>query len=93
MAGKTDIVDYVADNVEGISKRQAQQAVESFVEAICMHLEKGERVQIPGLGSFAIGERAARTGRNPKTGESINISASKNVKFKAGKELKDSVNG
>ena len=61
MAGKTDIIDYVADNVEGISKRQAQQAVESFVEAVCMHLEKGERVQIPGLGSFAIGERAART--------------------------------
>jgi len=93
MAGKTDIVDYIADNVEGISKRQANQAFESIIEAICMHLEKGERVQVPGLGSFAISERAARTGRNPKTGESINIAASKNVRFKAGKELKDSVNG
>jgi len=93
MAGKADIVDYIADNVEGISKRQANQAFESVVEAICMHLEKGERVQIPGLGSFAIGERAARSGRNPKTGESIAIPASKNVRFKAGKELKDSVNG
>jgi len=93
MAGKADIVDYIADNVEGISKRQANQAFESIIEAICMHLEKGERVQVPGLGSFAISERAARTGRNPKTGESINIAASKNVRFKAGKELKDSVNG
>jgi len=93
MAGKADIVDYVADNVEGISKRQAAQAVESFVEAVCMHLEKGERVQVPGLGSFALSDRAARTGRNPKTGEAIQIAASKNVRFKAGKELKDSING
>ena len=93
MAGKADIVDYVADNVEGISKRQANDAFESVIEAICMHLEKGDRVQVPGLGSFAISERAARTGRNPKTGESIKIAASKNVRFKAGKDLKDSVNG
>ncbi|HEV8631772.1 MAG TPA: HU family DNA-binding protein [Thermoanaerobaculia bacterium] len=92
MAGKADIVDYVADNVEGISKRQANDAFESVIEAICMHLEKGDRVQVPGLGSFAISERAARTGRNPKTGESIKIAASKNVRFKAGKDLKDSVN-
>jgi DNA-binding protein HU-beta len=93
MAGKADIVDYVADNVEGISKRQAAQAVESVIEALVMHLEKGERVQVPGLGSFSISERAARTGRNPKTGESIRIDASKNVRFKAGKELKGSLNG
>jgi DNA-binding protein HU-beta len=93
MAGKADIVDYVADNVEGISKRQAAQAVESVIEALVMHLEKGNRVQVPGLGSFSVSERAARTGRNPKTGESIRIDASKNVRFKAGKELKGSLNG
>ena len=93
MAGKADIVDYIGDNVEGISKKQANQAFESIIEAICMHLEKGDRVQVPGLGSFAISERAARTGRNPKTGQSIKIEASKNVRFKAGKDLKDSVNG
>ncbi len=93
MAGKADIVDYVADNVEGISKRQAAQAVESVIEALVMHLEKGDRVQGPGLGSFSVSERAARTGRNPKTGESIRIDASKNVRFKAGKELKGSLNG
>jgi DNA-binding protein HU-beta len=93
MAGKTDVVDFIADNVEGISKKQATQALESFVEAVAMHLEKGERVQVPGLGSFSVSARAARTGRNPKTGESISIAASKNVRFKIGKELKDSLNG
>jgi DNA-binding protein HU-beta len=93
MAGKADIVDYIADNVEGISKRQATEALESAIEAICMHLEKGDRVQVPGFGSFSVSERAARTGRNPKTGESINIAASKNVRFKPGKDLKDSLNG
>lgn len=93
MAGKNDIAEFIADNVEGLSRRQAVQAFESAVEAILMHLEKGDRVQIPGLGSFSVGERAARTGRNPKTGESIRIAASRNVKFKASKELKDSLNG
>jgi DNA-binding protein HU-beta len=93
MAGKADIVDYIADNVEGISKKQAQQAFESLIEVIAMHLEKGDRVQVPGLGSFAVSARAARTGRNPKTGETIKINASKNVRFKVGKDLKDSLNG
>ena len=93
MAGKSDLVDYIADNVEGISKKQANEAFESVVEAIVMHLERGERVQVPGLGSFSLGARAARTGRNPKTGEAISIAASKTVRFKAGKDLKGSVNG
>ena len=93
MAGKSDIVDYIADNVEGISKKQANEAFESVVEAIVMHLERGERVQVPGFGSFAVSERAARTGRNPKTGEAIAIAASKTVRFKPGKELKGSVSG
>jgi DNA-binding protein HU-beta len=92
MAGKSDLVDSIADNVEGISKKQAQQALESLIEAIAMHLEKGDRVQVPGLGIFAVSARAARTGRNPKTGETIKISASKNVRFKVGKDLKDALN-
>lgn len=93
MAGKSDLVDYIADNVEGISKKQANEAFESVVEAIVMHLERGERVQVPGLGSFSLGQRAARTGHNPKTREPIHIPASKTVRFKAGKDLKGSVNG
>ena len=92
MAGKQDLVDAIADNVEGISKKQAQQALESLIEAVAMHLEKGDRVQVPGLGSFAVSARAARTGRNPKTGETIKINASKNVRFKVGKDLKDALN-
>ena len=93
MAGKSDLVNYIADNVEGISKKQANEAFESVVEAIVMHLERGERVQVPGLGSFSLGQRAARTGRNPKTGEAISIAASKTVRFKAGKDLKGSLTG
>ena len=89
MAGKADIVDYIADNVEGISKKQASEAFESIVDAISKHLKKGDRVQVPGFGSFAVAKRAARTGRNPETGEAIAIAASKNVRFKAGKDLKD----
>ena len=93
MPGKTDIVEFIADNVEGISKKQANEAFESVIEAIVMHLERGERVQVPGLGSFSLSQRAARTGRNPKTGAAIDIPASKSVRFKPGKDLKGSVNG
>ena len=93
MAGKADIVDFIADNVEGITKKQAVSALEEMVHAINTHLERGDRVQVPGLGSFSISSRAARTGRNPKTGASIKIKASKNVRFKVGKDLKDKLNG
>ena len=93
MPGKQDIVEFIADNVEGISKKQANEAFESVIEAIVMHLERGERVQVPGLGSFSLSQRAARTGRNPKTGAAIDIPASKSVRFKPGKDLKGSVNG
>lgn len=89
MAGKADIVNHVADSVEGLSKKDAAAALDSMVEAISTQLARGERVSIPGFGSFIVGERAARMGRNPKTGEAIKIKASKSVRFKAGKDLKD----
>jgi nucleoid DNA-binding protein len=92
MAGKVDIVEFISSNVEGINKKQAGAALEATVQAISSQLAKGERVQIPGFGSFSVSERAARTGRNPKTGQSIKIAASKNVRFKAGKDLKDGIN-
>jgi DNA-binding protein HU-beta len=91
MAGKADIVDHIADKAE-LSKKQAGAAYEAMVDAITSSLRKGERVTVPGFGSFAVGERAARTGRNPKTGQSIKIAASKNVRFKAGKDLKEGLN-
>jgi DNA-binding protein HU-beta len=92
MAGKAEFVEHIANSVEGITKKQAAAAFEAMVQAVSDQLARGERVQIPGFGSFSVSERAARTGRNPKTGQSIRIAASKNVRFKAGKDLKDSIN-
>ena len=92
MAGKADIVNHIADSVEGLSKKDAAAALDSVVEAISSALANDERVSIPGFGSFIVSERAARMGRNPKTGEAIQIQASKNVRFKAGKDLKESLN-
>jgi len=92
MAGKADIVDSIADNVEGLTKKQAAEAFETVLETITDHLKQGDRVQLPGFGSFSVTHRAARTGRNPKTGATIQIAASNAAKFKMGKELKEALN-
>ncbi len=92
MASKADIVDHIANSVEGMTKKAAGEALEAAVDAVSKALRKGDRVQIPGFGSFTVSKRAARKGRNPATGATITIKASKNVRFKAGKELKDSLN-
>jgi DNA-binding protein HU-beta len=92
MAGKTDLVNSIADSVEGLTRRQATAAFEAVFDAITAALKSGDTAKVPGFGSFAIGERAARKGRNPATGESITIKASKNVRFRPGKELKEAVN-
>ena len=92
MAGKADIVDRIADNVDGMTKKQAAEAFDCVLDTITGYLKNGDRVQLPGFGSFSLSHRAARMGRNPKTGEAIQIKASNSVKFKVGKELKDSVN-
>ena len=91
MAGKADIVDEIADKT-GISKKQAADAFEVIIASISKSLKKGERVQLPGFGSFAVSKRNARQGRNPATGETIQIKASKSVRFKMGKDLKDTLN-
>lgn len=93
MAGKSDILEHVASNVEGISKKQAGEAFDAVFECIGNLLGDGERVSVPGLGSFTVAERAARTGRNPATGAPIQIAASKNVKFKIASDLKKAING
>jgi DNA-binding protein HU-beta len=93
MAGKSELVDGVADKVEGLTKKQAAEAFDAIFDTISGHLENGDRVAITGFGSFSVTERAARQGRNPATGETIQIPASKNVRFKPGKDLKESVNG
>ena len=77
----------------GLSKAQTDQALTAFMEHLTTSLAQGDKVSLPGVGQFDVAERAARQGRNPQTGEAIEIPASKAVKFKAGKALKDAVNG
>ena len=76
-----------------LSKAQTDQVLSAFFEHLKTSLGQGDKVSLPGVGQFEVGERAARKGRNPQTGETIDIPASKAVKFKAGKDLKDAVNG
>ena len=91
MAGKGDVINAIAEQA-GISKKEATAAFDTFVEYISETCQRGERCAVPGLGSFSISHRKAREGRNPRTREKINIPASKNVRFKAGKDLRDAVN-
>ena len=88
---KTELVAAVAEKAE-ISKKDAEKAIKALVDTITAELIKGEKVQVVGFGTFEVNERAEREGRNPKSGETVTIAASKNPKFKAGKALKDAVN-
>ena len=88
---KVEFVTAVAEKAE-MSKKDAEKAVNAFTEVVTEALAKGEKIQLVGFGTFEVTERAAREGRNPITGESITINASKLPKFKPGKALKDSVN-
>ena len=89
---KTEIVAAVAEQA-GLSKKDAEAAVKAFSDVVAGALKKGDKVQLVGFGTFEVSERAAREGRNPRTGKSIKIKACKSPKFKAGKALKDFVNG
>ena len=79
-------------NETGLSKKDSEAVVKAFVDVVTEELKKGGKVQLVGFGTFEVSERAAREGRNPQTGESMKIEASKAPKFKAGKALKDAVN-
>ena|SRR5215212_8368049 len=91
MAGKGDVITAIAEQA-GISKKEAAAAFDAFVGYVSDSCQRGERCSIPGLGSFSVTQRKAREGRNPRTKEKITIPASRNVRFKAGKDLKDVVN-
>ena len=88
---KGELIDVVADDA-GLSKADATRAVDAVITAITKALKKGDQVALVGFGTFAVKERAARQGRNPRTGETIQIDASHVPGFKAGKALKDAVN-
>ena len=88
---KTELVAAMAEQTN-LSKKDAEAALKAFVDVVSEELKKGEKVQLVGFGTFEVSERAAREGRNPQTGETMEIKASKTPKFKAGKALKDAVN-
>ena len=88
---KAELVDAVA-SAANLSKADAGRAVDAVVSSIASSLQKGEQVSVVGFGTFSVKHRAARAGRNPRTGETIQIAASNVPGFKAGKALKDAVN-
>ena len=89
---KAELVAAMAEKAE-LSKKDAEAALKAFTDVVAEELKKGEKIQLVGFGTFEVSERAAREGRNPQTGETMKIEASKSPKFKAGKALKDMVNG
>ena len=88
---KTELVAAMAEKA-GLSKKDAEAALKAFTETVAEELKKGEKIQLVGFGTFEVSERAAREGRNPSTGATMTIAASKAPKFKAGKALKDAIN-
>ncbi|MBL4589484.1 MAG: HU family DNA-binding protein [Alphaproteobacteria bacterium] len=88
---KSELIDAVAKGAD-LPKTKAQEAIEATITSIKTALSSGEDVRLVGFGTFSVSSRAATTGRNPRTGEAIQIPASKRPTFKAGKELKESVN-
>lgn len=87
---KTELIDAIAE-AAGLTKAQAGKALDATVDAVTTALKAGEEVTLVGFGSFYVADREARSGRNPRTGETIEIAAAKQPKFRAGKTLKDAV--
>ena len=88
---RTELVAAMAEKTQ-LSKKDADLALKAFIDVVSEEMQKGEKVQLVGFGTFEVSERAAREGRNPQTGETMTIAASKSPKFKAVKALKDLVN-
>ncbi len=88
---KAELVAAMAEKAE-LSKKDSEKALKAFIDVVTEELVKGEKIQLVGFGTFEVSERPARTGRNPRTKQTIEIAASKAPKFKAGKALKDLIN-
>ena len=88
---KTELVAAMAEQAE-MTKKDAEKALTAFTEVVAKELKNGGKVQLVGFGNFEVSERPAREGRNPRTGETMTIAASKTPKFKPGKALKDEIN-
>lgn len=88
---KTELVASMADKAD-LTKKDAEAALNAFTSIVSEQLKKNEKIQLPGFGTFEVGTRSAREGRNPQTGAPMTIAASKTPKFKAGKTLKNTIN-
>lgn len=88
---KNELVTALAEKT-GMKKTEVEKVLKAFTDTVAEELKKGEKIQLVGFGTFETAERPAREGRNPRTGETMKIAASKAPKFKAGKGLKDAVN-
>ena len=88
---KTELIEAIA-NESGLTKIDAEKALSAFTDTVTSAMKNGDKVQLVGFGTFEVSKRAARTGRNPRTGETVEIAASATPKFKAGKALKNAVN-
>ncbi|TGY91980.1 HU family DNA-binding protein [Petralouisia muris] len=88
---KAELIAAMSEKTE-LSRKDAEKALKAFTDVVTEELKKGEKIQLVGFGTFEVSERAARTGRNPQSGEEMVIPASKAPKFKAGKALKDLIN-
>lgn len=88
---KTELVNSMAEKA-GLSKADTEKALKAFVDTVTDALKSNDKISLVGFGTFSVGERAARTGKNPQTGAALQIPAAKVPKFKAGKALKDAVN-
>lgn len=88
---KTELVNSMAEKA-GLSKADTEKALKSFVDTVTDALQQDDKISLVGFGTFSVGDRAARTGKNPQTGAALQIPAAKVPKFKAGKALKDAVN-
>ena len=88
---RTELVAAMAEKSQ-LSKKDAESALKAFIDVVSEEMQKGEKIQLVGFGTFEVSERAAREGRNPQTGKTMKIDACKAPKFKAGKALKDAVN-
>ena len=87
---RTELIAAMAEKTE-LSKKDAEKALKAFTDVVAEELKKGEKIQLVGFGTFEVSERAAREGRNPRSGETMTIAASKSPKFKAGKADRKSV--
>ena len=88
---RVELVAAMADKA-GLAKKDAEKALKAFTDVVAEELKKGEKIQLVGFGTFEVSQRAAREGRNPRSGETMTIAACKAPKFKAGKALKDAIN-